>query len=904
MARELIARQKLTEFQLKRVLEGDPKSLVLGNNVILDKVGEGGMGEVFKAMHRRMRRLVCVKVLRPTLINSESAIKRFQREVQAAAHLSHPNIVTAFDADEAHGIHFLVMEFVDGVDLGTHVNRKGPLAISDVINYIAQAARGLEYAHSRGIIHRDIKPGNLLLDRTGTIKILDMGLARFDALGEKAEDGEHLTRDNQIVGTVEYMSPEQADDSGRVDRRSDIYSLGCTMYRLLIGRPPYTADTPLNVLMAHRVRDIPSLRTSRPEVPPALELIYRKMMAKNPADRFQSMQELLHSLEPLLDQASFDVGQATRRPRTTPPEYAPTRTVTLDGVVPETTSGIQRGEESTDSDHGGVVPPPQQAAPPAAVNWPRPSSSALRRHPAVGIDLGTTFSVVAHLDEQGRPQAVVNTEGDVTTPSVVLFDGDEVVVGKEAVKAMSVEADHVAECAKRELGQRVFSKAMQGRKYPPEVIQAYVLNKLRTDAARFIGPFRQVVITVPAYFDETRRKATQDAGYMAGFDVLDIINEPTAAALAFGFQRGYFNPGAKSTDVERILVYDLGGGTFDVTIMEIRGNEFITLATDGDARLGGRDWDQRLVDFVADQFRGQHGIDPRDDANIMGRLWRDCEEAKRTLTARMKTHVVCDYKGLSLRVEVTRQLLQELTFDLLERTAFTTRQTLQATGLEWKDVKRVLLVGGATRMPSVVEMLRNLTGKEPDSSVAPDEAVALGAALQAGLILARLRGESPRFKVRNVNSHSLGIVGTDAKTGRKQNAIIIPRNTPLPCVVKKTFTTKKPNQTSLLIQMVEGESTSPQECASLGKCTLTGLPPNLPAQTPLDVRFQYSENGRITVTVKVPGRDELVEQVIERENSMKQDELDRWRLSISGLPPAPPFSLQQLLRPREAAPPA
>jgi len=502
--------------------------------------------------------------------------------------------------------------------------------------------------------------------------------------------------------------------------------------------------------------------------------------------------------------------------------------------------------------------------------------------------LGTTYSVIAALDDYGRPHAIVNTEGDVITPSFVLFDGPEIVVGKEAVKALSVEAEQVAESAKREVGSRFFHKSIQGTAYPPEVLEAYILNKLRQDAARLIGDFRRVVITVPAYFDENRRKATQDAGYMAGFEVLDILNEPTAAALAFGFQRGLFRTDLSRDSVERVLVYDLGGGTFDVTVMEIRGNEFNALATDGDVQLGGRDWDQRLLDYVAEQFVRRYGLDPREDPNVVGRLWRDCEEAKRTLSARQKAHVVCDYRALSLRVEITRALFHELTFDLVERTAFTTRQAVQAAGLEMSEIDRVLLVGGSTRMPAVVDMLKLLTGRDPDNSVAPDEAVAHGAALHAGHILARQRGETPKFSIRNVNSHSLGIVGTDSRTGRKQNAVIIPRNTPLPVVAKRIFRTQKPGQTSLLLQIVEGESSSPEECSSIGKCSIRGLPPNLPAQSPLEVRFHYAENGRITVSVLTPGGDAPLAQEIIREQGLSRAEVEQWRQTISGLTPGNP----------------
>lgn len=503
---------------------------------------------------------------------------------------------------------------------------------------------------------------------------------------------------------------------------------------------------------------------------------------------------------------------------------------------------------------------------------------------AVGIDLGTTFSAVAYLDDLGRPVTLQNGEGDKVTPSVLLFEGNDVIVGKEAVKAFATDYAAIAECAKRELGFRMFGKSLGGRQYPPEALEAWILNKLRVDAQAQIGAFDKVVITVPAYFDEVRRKATQDAGYMAGFKVMDIINEPTAAAVAFGFAQGFLNPDGSSSGRQTILVYDLGGGTFDVTVMRLEGSRFVALATDGDVRLGGRDWDQRLVDYVCEEFIRKFGVDPRDDANAHGRLWRECEDAKRTLSARSKATIACDYQGNAVRSEVTREQFEDMTRDLLDRTSFTTRQTLQAAGLEWKDIQHVLMVGGSTRMPMVTQMLRELSGKEPNRSVSADEAVAHGAALHAGILIAKGAGESPKFRIKNVNSHSLGVVGTDVQTNRKRNAILIPRNTPLPITAKRIFKTQKENQRSILVQIVEGESNSPDDCTQLGRCSVRDLPTNLPAQTPIEVRFKYEENGRLTVTVMVQGTDKVLHHELTRENSLTQDQLDSWRQYISGVP--------------------
>jgi molecular chaperone DnaK len=505
--------------------------------------------------------------------------------------------------------------------------------------------------------------------------------------------------------------------------------------------------------------------------------------------------------------------------------------------------------------------------------------------PAVGIDLGTTYSALAYLDDLRRPQTLINAEGDKLTPSAILFEGDEVIVGKEAIKALATEAQHVAQCAKRDLGLRVFHRPLGGREYPPAALQAWVLNKLRLDASRQIGNFSQAVITVPAYFDEVRRKATQDAGYIAGLDVLDIINEPTAAALAFGLQQSL--QGASQSDVpQRVLVYDLGGGTFDVTVMEIRGDQYIALATDGDVQLGGLDWDERLVNHVATAFQNEHGLNPRDDPNTSGRLWRDCEDAKRTLSARSKTTLACDHQGKAVRIEVTRDEFLEMTKDLLERTAFTTRQTLEASGLTWNEIDHVLLVGGSTRMPAIQQRLREMSGKEPNMSVSPDEAVAHGAAIRAGVLMRKASGQPTSIKITNVNSHSLGVVATDSASRRARNAIVIPHNTPLPVAAKRIFKTQKADQKSILVQIVEGENSEPAECTPIGQCIVRRLPAGLAAQTPIEVIFVYAENGRLQITVQVAGTDVKLQHELARENSMDQSQLTDWRSHVSKIPAA------------------
>ena len=513
---------------------------------------------------------------------------------------------------------------------------------------------------------------------------------------------------------------------------------------------------------------------------------------------------------------------------------------------------------------------------------------------AVGIDLGTTYSAVAWVADTGRSGMIANAEGEILTPSVVLFEDAGTLVGKAARKSAAMASDRFAECVKRDMGSPFYNRTIRGEYLPPEVIQAYILRALKTDIERVVGSDYRAIITVPAFFDEPRRKATADAGELAGLQVLDIVNEPTAAALAFGEELGYLTESSAPRELQRVLVYDLGGGTFDVTLVELRPGDIRTLATDGDVFLGGRDWDERLANYAADEFVRRHSLDPRGDRAVWQRVLLDAEEAKRALTARQQTKLRIEHGGQGMDVPITRELFEDVTGDLLERTLQTTREVLRAGGCQWSDVSRILLVGGSTRMPAVSRRLQELTSLTPDRGVHPDEAVARGAALYARYRLSRddanasvsavsggsdtaPRTAEPGLQITDVNSHSLGIEGVDPETGAPRSAVLIRRNSPLPARKTREFVTKVAGQATIAVTVLEGESQQPEQCTTIGRTTIHNLPPSLPQGWPIKVTYEYGVNGRLNVWARVPGTDREVKLELERDTGLAPERAARWK---------------------------
>ena len=481
---------------------------------------------------------------------------------------------------------------------------------------------------------------------------------------------------------------------------------------------------------------------------------------------------------------------------------------------------------------------------------------------AVGIDLGTTNSVVAVL-EGGEPSVIANAEGNRTTPSIVAFKSEEVLVGELAKRQAITNPDNTVRSIKRHIGTN-WKEKFEDKEYTPQEISARILQKLKRDAEAYLGDdVTEAVITVPAYFNDAERQATKEAGQIAGLNVLRIINEPTAASLAYGLE---------NNEDQKILVFDLGGGTFDVSILEISEGVFEVKSTSGDSKLGGDDWDQRVMDWLIDKFKSSTGIDLSKDKMAVQRIQEGAEKAKIELSSTSETEInlpfitANDAGPQHLLEKLSRSEFEKITADLVERTKAPVENALSDAGMQYSDIDHIILVGGSTRMPSVQQLVKTLTGKDPHKGVNPDEVVASGAAIQAGV----LKGDVKDVLLLDVTPLTLGV---ETKGGIMTK--MIERNTTIPTKRSEVFSTAENNQTQVEIHILQGEREMAAGNKSLGRFTLTDIPAAMAGTPQIEVTFDIDANGIVNVNAKDLGTGKEQAITITGGTALEDDEIDR-----------------------------
>lgn len=773
---------------------------ILGEYLLLERIGAGGMGEVFRAEHRTMNRQVALKILSRSIGDRPDLLERFFHEIRAVAKLMHPNIVTAFDAGSAAGVHYLVMELVDGELLSKRIARTGPLSIGLATDLLAQAARGLEYAHRQGVIHRDIKPSNLMLSQSGTLKILDFGLAQLERPRE-------LSDSNRIfMGTVEYMSPEQVEHPDKVDARSDLYSLGATLFYLLTGSPMFVGQQ-MQVAIAQMRQPPPTLYEVRKDVDLRLDAIFQRLVAKSPADRFPSATALLEAIE---------------------------------------TSKLLRSEGSWSAAGG---------APPLRILPDRPTAGGGTSHStvaktlgALAIDLGMLTSTVAVYDPQSGAQTIEQPGAGQHVRNMLWSDDQRLVIGAEAAQLRQTQPDKVFHSLQRWIGLKQIERPFGGRMVPPEIPLAAMLRHLVNSAQGAAPGASHVAVTIPAYYDQLHRLAIRNACAVAGLELLQLVEKPLAASAAWIDTHARLTSAAGSLSRNAtLLVVHLGGTGLEASVVDVEGLVATLRGTSGNSKLGTLRWQSRLAEFFSEQFRSLHNRDVREDIVAAARLQRTIEMALQRLTKSPKVEVRFEWRQAAIAETLTQDGLLALAPPLVEAITHTIHQACAAARVDYADIDQVLLSGGLMRIDALARVVRRSLPHRPPVTYIEKHEVAQGAVLQAQHLLPLAGSTVALPSARSATVYDLGLMIADGQ-GKSKPRILIHAGSPLPVAVSRALRSAPADHTPVL-QMIESTNVGQSTWHRLGSLDLRQAFSELAPHSPLQLKLAVDESGLLTTQV-------------------------------------------------------
>ncbi len=812
---------------------------LLGEYLLLDRIGAGGMGEVFRAEHRTMNRLVAVKILSRNIADNPQLLERFFHEIRAVAKLMHPNIVTAFDAGSQNGVHFLVMELVEGEMLSRRVANLGPLSTAEVVHVLHQAADALDYAHRMGIVHRDIKPANMMLTNDGRLKILDFGLATFNKTTV-----ENASAKKMFMGTPEYMSPEQVEHPDSVDGRSDLYSLGATLFYMIAGRTMFSGEQ-MQVALAQLRQKPPALYEVRSDVDLRLDAIFQRLVAKNPDDRFANAAELFNVLQHL----------HLIPPQPPSPSFAnPSGTSVADSTFAK---GIGRlmGEQSTSIST-------------------KTSTFATKIQP-VAIDLGMLASTIAHCDPQGMPQIFEPRSGSGKHLRNMLWsDGEHIKVGSDASEMRKTQPERIFHSLQRWIGAKEISRTLGGRKATPEVLLGAILQQLMTSARGTFPNTTHAVVTVPSCYDQMHRRAIQVACQIAGIELLQLLDKPLAVALSWVDVQSKFTVYAEPKP-RKLLVVHLGGTGIEASVIRAEGTIVQSLGSCGDWQLGSLLWQSALASFFSQQLLELTGKAIREDVAAATRLQRTIELSMDRLTRSPKVDVRFEWLGKTIEQAVTQVGFMKLAPALSESMTKMIHGACKVAQTEIGEIDEVLLAGSMMHMRPLQELVRNLLPHAPVPTLMEKSDIARGAALQSRYLGSL---ESATSKVPHAitsTAYDFGLLAMDPSTGKGSPLVLLPKATALPATISKNLRGDQLASVGTL-QLIESTRMGGDTWHRLGAIKPAEAFPNRSPQDPLQLRLVVDESGLFEAMLVWPAGNRQV-SFGKHENALDASQIDHWK---------------------------
>ncbi len=817
----------------------------LGDYEIKRLLGSGGMGQVFLAEHVRMQRTVALKTLPVHRLGDEKAVDRFFAEVRAASRVMHPNIVTAFDAGEHEGVPYLAMEFIDGMTLTQVVSQGGPLPVDEAASVIRQASLGLLHAHRAHIVHRDVKPGNLMRGVDGVIKVLDLGLAQISslavdavrptAIGSEAE----LTRAKKrgkLIGTLSFMSPEQLEDPEAVDSRSDIYSLGATLYFLLTGRPPYQGEF-LDLVYGHRHGEIPDLMQVRDDIDMNFANVFQRMMAKSPGERYNSLDEVIDDL-------------SGYTPSSAPPSWL--------GRISGNPVPLDSSTLSGGSTYGG-------------------ESTVIRRTEVVGLDIGLFDIAAASADLNGNLRHLTAGEqGQPLFRMVMTSRGGRLSFGPFANERRGVHPERVVHCVPMYIGQRLVEREIAGRQCPPEVLLASMIRRVMQLAWNRKQPPEAIAVTIPAVYDQLHRRSIMQAATLAGLRSIRLVDRSLAAAqmlitrpvacgdddrdqddVALDAPADQLGMTMDLQEGQNLLFVGLTGQACEVAVIRLENGRLRQAGTSGHWHHGTLAWIQRLVDMTAEAFIESIRLDPRKSLRRAARLQIACERAIQTLVMLPSVKITIEAGGRQVSVVIDRQTWLRRCGDLIEQITDYVALACDRAGTSPDEVDHCLALGSLLRLLPIKQSV--FAGLKKGTPIQPIDGndVACGA---AACLAAELPGRGDiAMPPRNVTSQQIGVLVEDSRQ-RSRIMPIIPRGTLLPARTNRRITAGKQKQ-RLSMSLVESSGHRGEQWQSLGQydfdlagpADLIGMPDQQATQPTRMMGFEIDVNGLLAVRAQTPG---------------------------------------------------